>query len=469
MPRAGWVKPQDDQRLADHIALGVLTRTFPPQLVDAVLAETGRQEERHRLLPARLVVYYVLAMALFSQAGYEEVMRSLVEGLSWQSGWRQTWSVPSQPAISQARTRLGPDPLAALFSRACVPLAQPGTPGAFYRQWRLVSMDGSCLDLADTPENEEVFGRPGSSRREGGTGAFPQLRLVALAECGTHTMFAASFGPYSTGEATLARELIGSLGAGMLVLADRGFTSHPLFSSFAATGADLCWRVKDNAILPVLERFADGSFRSEIVANPDRRARKDVISVRVVEYGLDDPGRPQAKDRYRLVTTIRDPDAAPAAELAALYAERWEFESVLDELKTHQRGPRVVLRSKTPDGVRQEVWGYLCTHYAIRALMATAASEQGLDPDRLSFTRSLHAARRSVRAGIGTTTLLIAIAMPTVLAEICAEVLPERRLRSAARVVKRKMSKYGVKRPVHRSWPRPLRQIAEAVRVIAPP
>ncbi len=469
MPRAGWVKPQDDQRLTDHIALGVLTRTFPPALVDAVLAETSRLEQRHRLLPARLVVYYVLAMALFSQAGYEEVMRSLVEGLAWQSGWRQGWTVPSQPAISQARARLGVAPLEALFSRACVPIAEEGTPGGFYRHWRLVSMDGSCLDLADTPENEEAFGRPGSSRREGGTGAFPQLRLVALAECGTHAMFAATFGPCSTGEPTLARELTGSLVPGMLVLADRGFTAHPLFSAFAGTGADLCWRAKDNAVLPVLERFADGSYRSEIVASPDKRARQDVTSVRVIEYGLDDPGRPQARDRYRLVTTILDPDAAPAAELAALYAERWEFETMLDELKTHQRGPRVVLRSKTPDGVRQEIWGYLCTHYAIRALMTTAASDQGLDPDRLSFTRSLNAARRSVRAGIGTAMLLIAIAMPAVIAEICAEVLPKRRLRSAARVVKRKMSNYGVKRPVHRSWPRPSRPSAEAVRVIAPP
>jgi hypothetical protein len=469
VPRAGWIKPQDDQRLTDHIALGVLTRTFPPELVDAVLADTGRLEQRHRLLPARLVVYYVLAMALFSQAGYEEVMRSLVEGLAWQSGWRQTWSVPSQPAISQARSRLGEAPLAALFGQACVPIAKAGMPGAFYRHWRLVSIDGSTLDLADTPENEETFGRPGSGRGEAGVGAFPQLRLVALAECGTHAMFAAVFGPCSTGESTLARELTGSLGPGMLVLADRGFTAHPLFSAFSATGADLCWRAKDNAVLPVLERFADGSFASEIVASTDKRVRKDVIAVRVVEYALDDPGRPQTKDRYRLITTVMDPDAAPAGELAGVYAERWEFETALDELKTHQRGSRIVLRSKTPDGVRQEVWGYLCTHYAIRALMATAAAEQDLDPDRLSFTRSLHAARRSVRAGIGTTAVLIAVAVQTTVTEICGGLLPRRRLRSAARVVKRKMSKYGVKRDVHRSWPRPSRQPAEAVRVLAPP
>ena len=462
------MKPQDDQRLSDHVALGVLTRTFPPELVDAVVQDTGREQQRSRLLPARLVTYYVMAMALFSQAGYEEVMRSLVEGLAWESGWRQRWTVPSQPAISQARARLGPEPLAELFARACVPLAAPGAPGAFWRGRRLVSMDGSTLDLADTPANAEAFGRPGSGRGSG-EGAFPQLRVVALAECGTHAMFAAAMGPCSTGEATLARELTVSLAPGMLVLADRGFTGHPLFSAFAATGADLCWRAKANAVLPVLERHADGSFLSELVASDDKRSRARVTPVRVVEYSLDDPGRPQAEDtRYRLITTLRAPEDAPAAELAALYAERWEFESALDELKSHQRGPRVVLRSKSPEGVRQEAWAYLCTHYAVRALMATAAGDRGVDPDRISFTRTLHAARRSVRAGLGAAGPALAAALPATIAEINEELVRGRRLRAAARVVKRKMSNYGVKRAEHRDWPQPARAPAQAVRVLGP-
>ena len=171
MPRAGWVKPQDDQRLSDHVALGVLTRTFPPELVDEVVRQTGREQRRHRLLPSRLVVYYVMALALFSQAGYEEVMRSLVEGLAWGSGWRQSWRVPSQPAISLARARSGAAPLTELFARACVPLAAPGSPGAFWRGWRLVSMDGTTLDVADTPENAAAFGRPGSGRGSGEGGS----------------------------------------------------------------------------------------------------------------------------------------------------------------------------------------------------------------------------------------------------------------------------------------------------------
>jgi hypothetical protein len=463
------VKPQDDQRLSDHVALGVLTRAFPPELVDAVIAEAGRGQQRSRLLPARLVAYYVLAMALFSQASYEEVMRNLVEGLAWESGWRQRWQVPTKSAIFQARTRLGAEPVQRLFAKGCVPLATPDTPGAFYRDWRLVSMDGTCLDVADTPVNDEAFGRPGSGRGEG-VGAFPQLRLVAVAECGTHAMFAAAMGPYATGESTLARGLLDRLGAGMLCLADRGFTAHPLFTAAAATGADLLWRAKGNAVLPDLERFPDGSYRSEIVATADKRTRRNVTAVRVIEYRVDDPGHPQAEGvRYRLLTTIMDPDAAPAGDLAALYAERWEVETALDELKTHQRGPRVVLRSKTPDGVYQEAWGYLCTHYAIRALMSTAAADRDLDPDRLSFTRSLHAARRSVRAGLGNAATNLSLALPAVLSEITRELLPLRRLRAAARVVKRKMSNYGVKRAGHRNWPRPTRSPSEAINILACP
>ncbi len=452
--------------MSDHVALGVLTRTFPPELVDAVVREAGREQQRSRLLPSRLVVYYVLAMALFSQAGYEEVMRSLVEGLAWESGWRQAWTVPSQPAISQARARLGAKPLAELFARGCVPLANADTPGAFWRGRRLVSMDGTTLDVADTPANAAEFGRPGSGRGSG-EGAFPQLRVVALAECGTHAMFAAAMGAYTAGEPTLARELGAALRPGMLVLADRGFAGHPLFSAFAATGAELCWRAKSNAVLPVLERLPDGSFLSELVASDDKYARAKVVPVRVVEYAMDDPGRPQAEEtRYRLVTTVLDPEDGPGSELAALYAERWEFESALDELKSHQRGPRLVLRSKAPEGVRQEAWGYLCTHHAIRALMTTAAGHHGIDPDRISFTRALHAARRSVRAGLGTDAPALSAALPGAISELSAELVRKRRLRAAARVVKRKMSNYGVKRAEHRHWAQPTRRPAQAVRIL---
>ena len=470
MPRAGWVKPDSDQRLSDHVALGVLTRTFPPELVDEAVAAAKRGERRHRLLPARLVVYYVLAMSLLSTSSYEEVMRSLTEGLDWASGWRTKWQVPSKSAIFQARARLGAEPLVELFTRGCRPLGTRDTPGAFYRTWRLVAIDGTTLDLADTPANSEAFGRPGHSR--GDRAAFPQLRLVALAECGTHAVTEVAMGAYATAETTLAKELVaaGALGPGMLVLADRGFTAFPLWDMAAATGADLLWRAKANAVLPVLERLADGSYRSEIVATGDKHARANVRQVRVIEYTVSDPGRPQAAGTtYRLLTTIMDPAAAPADELAALYGERWEIESTLDELKTHQRGPRVVLRSKTPDGVRQEAYGYLCVHYAIRALMHTTADQHDVDPDRVSFTRSLRAARRSVRAGTGTRATALRVALRTAVTEIADELLPRRRLRAAGRVVKRKMSSYGVKRQTHRAWPQPTLRIGSATEVLIPP
>ena len=399
MPRAGWVKPQTDQRLSDHISIGVLTRVFPPEVVDRVVAEAGRVERRQRLLPARVVVYYVLGLGLHSQSSYEEVMRMLVDGLAWQSGWRRPWSVPTKAALFKARARLGAEPLRALFERVAVPLAEPETVGAFYRDWRLVSIDGTCLDVADTPANERAFGRPGSGRGEG-VGAFPQLRLVGLAECGTHALFDVQIGTLSDDERVLAGRLLGALAPGMLCLADRGFYSYGLWKRACQSGAQLVWRTKSNHRLPVRERLGDGSYLSELFDSGDRR-REAPIAVRVVEYEIDDPGRPASDTRYRLLTTILEPDHAPAEELAALYAQRWEFENVLDELKVHQRGPGAVLRSKTPDGVIQEAYGHLCVHYAIRWLMHTVAIEHGHDPDRISFTRTLRVARRTTASHAG--------------------------------------------------------------------
>lgn len=399
MPRAGWVKPQSDQRLSDHISIGVLTRVFPPELVDRVVVEAGRMEQRQRLLPARVVVYYVLGLGLYSSSSYEEVMRMLVDGLSWQSGWQRPWSVPTKAALFKARRRLGSEPLRALFEAVAVPLAEPQTSGAFYRDYRLVGLDGTCLDVADTAANEQAFGRPRSGRGEG-VGAFPQLRLVGLGECGTHALFAVATGPLPEDERTLAGRVLGALEPGMLCLADRGFYSLELWNQARATGAQLVWRTKSNHRLAVHERLSDGSYLSQLFASSDRR-REHGVGVRVVEYALDDPSRSADDTRYRLLTTILDPEQAPASELAPLYAQRWEFEGALDELKVHQRGPRVVLRSKTPDGVIQEVYGHLCVHYAIRWLMHTVALESGHDPDRLSFTRTLRVVRRTTASHAG--------------------------------------------------------------------
>ena len=398
MPRAGWVKPETDQRLSDHISIGVLTRVFPPELVDKVVADTGRTEQRQRLLPARVVVYYVLGLALFSQCSYEEVMRMLVEGLSWTEGWVRPWSVPTKAALFKARARLGPEPLRALFELVASPLASSRTRGAFYRDWRLMAVDGTTVDLADTEANSTYFGRPSSGRGEG-IGAFPQLRAVGLGECGTHAVVDAALGGYDVSEKRLLGELFRSMGPSMLVFADRGFYGFDLWNAARATGAALCWRARTDLILPIEERLSDGSYRSSIYARADRR--HDGVAVRVVDYRLEDPGRGENDTRYRLLTTILDEEAAPGEELAALYAERWEFESSLDELKSHQRGPRIVLRSKMPDGVVQEFYGYLCVHFAIRWLMHQVAAESDTDPDRLSFTRTLRVARRTTASHPG--------------------------------------------------------------------
>ena len=396
MPRPGQVRPVSDERLSDRIAVGLLTRTFPPELVDRVVAECGRSGRRNRLLPPRVVVYFVLAMCLFSGQGYEEVARLLTQGLAWARRWSGSWQVPTTAAISRARVRLGPEPLRALFGEVAGPLATEETRGAWYGRWRLVAIDGTVFDVPDSEQNAERFGRPKTHRTE--RCAYPQVRMVALAECGTHAITAAALGPLTMSEPALARGLFGHLGDGDLLLADRGFSGLELWRAASAGGADLLWRIRSHQVLPVRLELPDGSYLSEIVAAKDHRKRADPTTVRVIEYTLQGPGYPEQDAPYRLITTILDPEAHPAAELAALYHQRWEIETALDELKTHQRGPAQVLRSRSPDGVEQEIWGHLLVHYAIRTLMHDTADAAKIDADRLSFTRSIRLARRQVTA-----------------------------------------------------------------------
>ncbi|WP_331772213.1 IS4 family transposase (plasmid) [Embleya sp. NBC_00888] len=392
MPRPGQVKSSTGERFSDRIALGVLTRAFPPELVDEVVAGCGRVEQRRRLLPARVVVYFVLAMCLFSGQGYEEVARLLTQGLERERRWVGTWRVPTTGAIGRARLRLGPEPLRVLFARVCRPVAVPGTVGAWYRGRRLVAVDGTTFDLPDSEANAGFFGRPGTSRGQGRS-AYPQARVAVLVECGTHVVFAADVAPLAVRETIAARRLFASLEPGMLLLADRGFHDFELWRAASATGADLLWRIKGNAVLPVLASLPDGSYLSEIFAGHDRR-RVDPIRVRVVEYTLGPGGGEEIV--YRLITTVHDPSAAPAAESAALYHERWEIETALDEIKTHQGGPGHVLRSRHPAGVEQEILGVLLVHHALRDLMHHAARDVDCDPDRLSFIRTLRVVRRHV-------------------------------------------------------------------------
>lgn len=379
-------------RITDYISLGVVAKTFPVDTVKSILEATGRSSRRQRELPAHVVVYYVIALALYMQSSYREVLRCLLEGIQWLRHPSVRVKVTGKSGISQARTRLGVEPLQQLHDQTVRPIAVEATKGAWYRDRRVVSLDGSTLDVADEDANDKAFGRPLAQR---GKSAFPQIRFVSLVENGTHVLFGSQMGGYGTSEMALAKRMLPWLGQGMLCLADRYFFSFELWQQARATGAELLWRVRKNLRLVCEQCLADGSYLSRIYpSGQDRKRNSNGVVVRVIDYRLE--GVAGAEPIYRLVTTILDPVKAPAPELAALYHERWEIETALDELKTHLRGARIVLRSKTPDLVRQEFYGLLMAHYAIRGLMHEAALRADEDPDRLSFVHAVRVVRRKI-------------------------------------------------------------------------
>jgi len=379
-------------RITDYISLGVISKTFPLWKVRKILADTGRESERQRDLPAHVVVYYVIALALYMRSSYREVLRCLLEGLQWLKAPGTRINVAGKSGISQARTRLGSAPVKALHDEVVKPIAVKGTKGAWYRRWLLVSLDGSTMDVTDTPANAAAFGRPGASR---GMSAYPQARFVSLLENGTHVLFGTRLGRYGTGEITLAKDTVANLEVGMLCLADRNFLGFKLWERASAKGADLLWRGKKSLVLPCDERLSDGSYLSRIYPSlRDRRKGTGAVVVRVIEYELEVVS--EAEPFYRLITTIVDPGQAPARELAALYHERWEIETALDELKTHLKGSRIVLRSKTPELVKQEFHGLMMAHFAIRGLMHEAALKGDIDPDGLSFIHAVRIVRRKL-------------------------------------------------------------------------
>jgi hypothetical protein len=390
-------------RLTDSISIGVLARVVRRETIEEVLAETHRKERRVRLLPAHVVVYFVIALAIF-QDGYEEVVRRLVGGLQFMRAWRDEWTVPTTGALTRARRRLGEAPMRSLFDRVARPLAGEGTPGAWLGGRRLMAIDGVQIDVPDTPANVAEFGiAVGGTRRP-----FPQIRVVGLGECASHAVVAAQIGGIHTGERELARDLVGHVSPEMLVLADRGFYSFEFWQHYLVTGADLLWRVNISLKLPVVRVFDDGSFLSEVVTHKARGSSYKIplsavqdprdathIPVRVIEYTVEGSGSNEP-EFFRLVTSILDPDDLSAVDLAAAYHERWEYEMSLKEIETQLLRSDRGLRSKSPEMVRQELWGLLLAHYGIRALMIEAADKADLDPDRLSFIRSLNVVRRQV-------------------------------------------------------------------------
>ena len=381
---------QEGDRLTDLMNIGVLTTRFPLEVVREVLKETGRESQRQRALPAHVLMYYVIALGLFRPQDTREVLRVLQEGLKVIFGERREVRTAGKAAISQARSRLGTEPLRQLYERVVKPVATERTQGAFYRGWRVVALDGFTLEVPDTEANRGAFARPESP--SGGEAAYPRLRGVGLVEVGTHVLFGAALGSYEKGEITLAREVVPHLGSGMLCLADRYFPGYALWEQAASTQAELVWRVREKIRFPVEEVLPDGSYLSRFYAKWSREKPQDEgIPVRVLEYEVLG-----SEERVRLITSILDWQAAPAPELAALYHERWEFETALDEFKTHLRGARTVLRSQTPDLVKQEVYGLLLAHFALRGLMHEAAQRAGRDPDRISFTHTVNVVRRTL-------------------------------------------------------------------------
>jgi Insertion element 4 transposase N-terminal/Transposase DDE domain len=440
------VKPESQTRLSDVVSLGLVMKVFPPGLVDEVVAECGRREVRRRSLPARVVVYFVIGLALFAAESYEEVFAQLVGGLSWVSRWREKYVLPSSSGLFQARARLGAEPMRVLFQRVAVPLASLTTPGAWLAGRRLVSIDGTTFDVADSDENDAFFGRPGTAKGE--RAAFPQARLVGLVECGTHAIIDAELGPCSTSEVELARSLVSRLSPGMLCLADRGFYGFRLWAAAAGTGADLLWRMRSSQRLDPTEILPDGSYLAKVYDNVNFKRAGAGLTVRVLDYKLLGPER--SDDKYTLITTILDPDVLSAQQLALAYRQRWEIENTLDELKTHQRGPRVVLRSKSPELVQQEIWGHLCCHYAIRTLMWDTADHHTTDPDQVSFITALRIMRRSIAQPTGTDTTHARYQLwQTAKDHLIALINPQRRLRVNPHVIKRKYVKWHVKRARH--------------------
>ena len=381
-------------RITDYISLGVVAKAFPLEKIRSSLTATRKESVRERDLPAHVGVYYVIALALYMQSSYREVLRCLLEGIQWLVEPGAGINVAGNSGISQARTRLGWEPVRQLHDDVVRPVAVAATKGAWYRAWRLISVDGSTLDVADEKGNNEAFGRPGASR---GESAYPKIRFVSLVENGTHVLFGSRMADYATSEVALAKTVLPNLSKGMLCLADSGFFGVEMWKQAAATGADLLWRVRKNIHLPCEKRLPDGSYLSRIYSSQqDQRRGRNGIVVRVIEYRLE--GVEGAEPLYRLATTILNHELAPAAELAALYHERWEIETAFDELKTHLRGAHIVLRSKTPDLVRQEFYGLLMAHFAVRGLMHEAALRADKDTDKLSFLHAVRVVRRKMAA-----------------------------------------------------------------------
>lgn len=434
--------------------LAALKRIVPKRKVTAALRRSGRGRSYCRRTPDALMVWFMVALGLFCGDCYRQVYR-------WLMPWK-TGDVPGRSTLCEARQRLGVAPLVRLAREVIRLLAEPQTPGAFYGGMRLMTVDGFAVDLPDMPPNDRVFGRPGNQRSPG---AFPQAQVLGLVEAGTHVFWRWRIHNCDIDETRMARPLLKHLRAEMLLLWDRGFASFQLLKRVVGRRANLLARWKNNRILRPLCVLSDGSYLARLYASPsDRRADRGGIDVRIIDYTLNDPARGGQGEKHRLLTTLLEEQRHPARTLVELYHVRWEQELAIDELKTHQM-QRPVLRSQTPAGVVQEIYGLMLGHYVVRALMVEAAKQASSSPLRLSFTGTLKILRcrlaacpRSPRAWQRWWENL--------LEEIREEPIPRRRHRINPRVIKRQQSQWCKKRPHHRQWPQPTRPFRESIVIL---
>jgi transposase IS4-like protein/DDE family transposase len=435
--------------LSNGVRLGALTEWVPPELVDEVLAGCGIRDQRPGALPARFMVYYVLALALFHQDSYDDVAENLVGALE-----PMDEAVPNRSSFTRGRQRLGAAPLEAVFRRLAGPAAPDSLDGAFWRGMRVAAVDGFTLDVPDTPANRAAFGGPVDAK--GQPAGFPQARVVTLTEAGTHASADARVGGFNGGEPELAIAMAPAA-AGMLVIMDRGFPGVALWKAYTQAKAHLLIRARSSVARRPVRVLDDGTYLARMNLAGQKGAHPGGVVVRVIEY------RVNGGEVVRLLTSLLDPVAFPAAELAALYHQRWESESAFRQVKTFQRGPQEVLRSADPELVRQEIWAHLAVHHCLTAIIMRLAGQQQADPDRISFTKVLKHVRRSV---IRQTTQ--ARQFTAMLAAKVRRKLDNgaRRLREADRCLKRPASKYSFRKAGQPR--RPTRRVPAKILTLSP-
>jgi len=445
------------------VLMEAIDSAIPAEAIQRAIEEAGAGGQRQRMLPGRVCVLQILAMCLWPTVCMRDCLRNLIEGCRPGLG-RMEGALPVKSAICAARKRLGVRPLSLLFKLIARPLATAQTKGAFYKSMRLVAFDGTTLNTPDTEENDKAFGRSVSGR---GRSAFPKVRLVSLIEVATRVTLDFAAMPYSCGEHTIVIRLFRSLQRDMLVLWDRGFHSYKLWRRILATGAHLLARVQAGLIFTPVERLRDGSFLAYLYPTPaSRKKKRHGILVRIIEYTINDPQRIGHREQHRLITTLLDPKRYPAKELICLYHERWEIEIGYDEIKVHQNQNRLVLRSKTPWGVMQEIHGMMLVHFALCHLRHQAALINGIDPDRISFVHTVRVIQRAIPAFQRAPARLLPLMYEQMLREIAEEILPDRRIRYYPRVVKRKMSNFALKRNKHKHIKQPSQPFHQVILMV---